>query len=82
MVRIQVLCFAAARDAVEAARVELDLQDGATVESGIAGLADRHPRLRAMLPTLRYAVNEEFAPASQPLRDGDVLALIPPVSGG
>ena len=29
-----------------------------------------------------YAVNAEYVSADQPLRDGDELALIPPVSGG
>jgi molybdopterin synthase catalytic subunit len=31
---------------------------------------------------LLYAVNKEYAPVDTELRDGDVVALIPPVSGG
>jgi molybdopterin synthase catalytic subunit len=31
---------------------------------------------------LLYAVNKEYAPVDTKLRDGDVVALIPPVSGG
>jgi molybdopterin synthase catalytic subunit len=31
---------------------------------------------------LLYAVNREYAPADQELADGDVVAVIPPVSGG
>jgi MoaE-MoaD fusion protein len=31
---------------------------------------------------LLYAVNKEYAPVETELRDGDVVALIPPVSGG
>ncbi len=31
---------------------------------------------------LLYAVNKEYAPADQELAEGDVVALIPPVSGG
>ncbi|HTR34122.1 MAG TPA: molybdenum cofactor biosynthesis protein MoaE [Gaiellaceae bacterium] len=31
---------------------------------------------------LLYAVNEEYADRDRPLRDGDEVALIPPVSGG
>ena len=31
---------------------------------------------------LLYAVNHEYAPADHALADGDVVALIPPVSGG
>lgn len=31
---------------------------------------------------LRVAVNDEFAPWTAPLRDGDTLVFIPPVAGG
>lgn len=31
---------------------------------------------------LRVAVNDEFVPWDSPLREGDVLAFIPPVAGG
>jgi molybdopterin converting factor subunit 1 len=82
MVRIEVLCFAAARDATGVPTVRLELGTGATVEATIASLVERHPGLRRLVPALRYAVNEEFVPVTQELRDGDVLALIPPVSGG
>ena len=33
-------------------------------------------------PGLLYAVNREYAPRDRELRDGDEVALIPPVSGG
>jgi molybdopterin synthase catalytic subunit len=33
-------------------------------------------------PGLLYAVNREYARADRPLAEGDVVALIPPVSGG
>jgi molybdopterin synthase catalytic subunit len=33
-------------------------------------------------PGLLYAVNKEYAPPDRALADGDVVALIPPVSGG
>ncbi|HUU44441.1 MAG TPA: MoaD/ThiS family protein [Acidobacteriota bacterium] len=29
-----------------------------------------------------FAVNEEYVPADTPLKDGDRVAFIPPVSGG
>jgi molybdopterin converting factor small subunit len=38
--------------------------------------------LRGRLQAVRVAVNEEFVERSCELRSGDVVALIPPVSGG
>lgn len=34
------------------------------------------------LPKILFAVNQEFAKPNQQLKDGDELALIPPMSGG
>ncbi len=80
--RIEVLCFAAARDATGAPRLELELHEGATVGDAEAALTERCPALRPLASGLRYAVNEEFAPRSSVLHDRDTLALVPPVSGG
>ena len=47
-------------------------------------LADRVPALAAFFSggMLLVAVNREYAAANAVLRDGDELALFPPVSGG
>lgn len=47
-------------------------------------LADRDPAAAALLRggTLLVAVNREYAAADTGLRDGDELALFPPVAGG
>jgi sulfur-carrier protein len=53
-----------------------------------ATAAELYEELRARhglsLPAdrLRVAVNEEFAPWTAPLRDGDTLVFLPPVAGG
>ena len=42
----------------------------------------RFPRLVSVGDALLLAVNEEIAKGSTPLRDGDEVAFMPPVSGG
>jgi len=81
-VRVEVLLFAAAREAAGSASASLDLTDGATVSEAFAVLAEQHPALRAVLPSCRAAVDEEFAPPSRRLTAGSVVAILPPVSGG
>jgi molybdopterin synthase catalytic subunit len=78
---IEILYFAAARDAagLAAERVEGPFENVAALR---AALAARHPRLAAVLARCRIAVDEEFAEDSWPLRDGAVVALVPPVAGG
>jgi molybdopterin converting factor subunit 1 len=79
---ITVLAFAAARDALGAARVALELHADSTAGAALALLVERHPALAALGPSLRLAVNEEFAATHTPLHAGATLALLPPVSGG
>ena len=50
-------------------------------------LAQKYPALSAMVSdedTLALALNEEYVPTGEilPLRNGDTVALIPPISGG
>jgi MoaE-MoaD fusion protein len=40
------------------------------------------PRFEGMLPSLAMSVNREYAERDHSLRDGDEVALLPPVSGG
>lgn len=80
--RICVKLFAVLREAAGVGEVELDLPGDATAGAVAAPLAKRFPKISRHLPRVAYAVNRSYAPADTPLRDGDEVALIPPVSGG
>ncbi|GMV39488.1 MAG: molybdopterin synthase sulfur carrier subunit [Myxococcales bacterium] len=80
--RVHVHYFARCRELAEISEDTLTLPDGATVEQLAAALIDLRPRLARILPSVRMAVNQEFAAPASPLADGDEVALIPPVSGG
>lgn len=81
-IRISTLLFGQAREFVGAEGLELELETPATVASAFAVLKERYHKLAEMERSLLFAVNEEYAPASQPLAEGDRLAVLPPVSGG
>lgn len=80
--RIDVLFFATARERAGTDRLSLDLADGATVAQLWRRLGDDRPALAAVLPTCRAAIDEAFAAQTAVLRDGAVVAVLPPVSGG
>ncbi len=79
--QITVKLFALGRDLVGKNELPLLLPDGATVQSVLDDLNREYPKFR-QLKTYMVAVNMEYAERSQKLRDGDELAIIPPVSGG
>ena len=79
---INVKLFAVVRDRAGTSALELALPRSATVAIAAAALAERYPAVAAFLPRVAYAVNQEYAPPSTELHDGDELAIIPPVSGG
>jgi molybdopterin synthase catalytic subunit len=76
-VRVVVKLFAGLRERAGTAEQTLDLGDGARVAEVWPALA-----LGGEPDGLLYAVNREYAEADAVLRDGDEVALIPPVSGG
>ncbi|MHB1935934.1 MAG: molybdenum cofactor biosynthesis protein [Acidobacteriaceae bacterium] len=80
--RVHVLLFGALKDprAREAETVELPEQ--ATVAEFLRRFAAAAPQVGKYAGSLAIAVNREYALPTQVLRDGDEVALLPPVSGG
>jgi MoaE-MoaD fusion protein len=80
-VRVSVRLFAGLRERAGADRIEVDLPEGARVADVLAAMAatpvgELRPRECVV------AVNREYAGADAPVRAGDEVALVPPVSGG
>ncbi|MFC0475904.1 molybdopterin converting factor subunit 1 [Robertmurraya beringensis] len=74
----KVMFFAHLRDAVGEESVSVDLT-GKTIAEAKAILSEQYG---VNLDSVMAAVNEEFASDEDVLSDGDVVAFIPPVSGG
>ncbi|OFW05602.1 MAG: molybdopterin converting factor subunit 1 [Acidobacteria bacterium RIFCSPLOWO2_02_FULL_67_36] len=74
--------FARLREIAGAGDLRRELPAGATARSAWDALATEHPDLAAYGQAVSVAVNEEYAPLSTPLQDGDEVAFLPPVSGG
>lgn len=77
--RVQVLLFALFREQAGQARLQLELPEGSTVADAKALLEAQYP---LQLTGGLAAINEQLAQSSDPLKDGDELAFLPPVSGG
>lgn len=80
--KLRVLYFASVRERLRRSQDEVEVGAGATVATLWMALAERHPALREVGDSLRFAVNQEYVERQHRLADGDEVAVIPPVSGG
>jgi molybdopterin converting factor subunit 1 len=78
--RVRVLYFGVLRDRLGGGEAWLEVGEGATVGEVLNVYRERI----AEYPwdSIAVAVNQEYAKADVVLKDGDELALLPPVSGG
>ena len=60
----------------------MELPDPATVEAVLEECRVRGLAAPGLMASLAVAVNQEYARADTELKDGDEVALLPPVSGG
>jgi molybdopterin converting factor subunit 1 len=82
-VKVVVLYFAALRELLGVHEERLELPPGVgRVRELATFLGERHPALVPHFSSVRFALNETFVDAAAALGEGDVVALIPPVTGG
>lgn len=78
---IQVLLFGITTDLLETSTITVTLAENSSVQHFKKELARAYPKL-ATLRSYAVAVNESYAEDSQIIKANDVVAIIPPVSGG
>ncbi len=81
MPTVTVKLLGPARDLAGEPQIALDVAPGATVGAVAGMLAERYPKLGAALG-IRLAVNRAYVALDHVLKEGDEVAVIPPVSGG
>ena len=80
-VTVTVLFFGAARDVVGQTEIKLLLQ-ATYAATAWEEILEEFPELRRFGRSLLFAVNQEYAKPDRVIKEGDELAVFPPVSGG
>ena len=80
--RVKLLYFAILRDLIGSAEEEKEIAAGTTAGQLWSELRAAHPGLQPFRMPPMIAVNERYAAPETQLTAGDVVAFIPPVSGG
>lgn len=81
-VAIHARLFARLREQAGCDSETVHVPERSTVRDVYAALRSGHPALESSLDAVRPAINQEFADWDAPVREGDEVAFIPPVSGG
>ncbi|NOZ76148.1 MAG: MoaD/ThiS family protein [Euryarchaeota archaeon] len=81
---IRIRFFAGFRDEVGKAEIEVEPRGGATLGELLEGLKENYPGLGKVLEegNAIFALNQEVVEANTRVKDGDEVAVFPPVSGG
>lgn len=83
--RVKLLSFGVLREVFGAGTQDVEIPDGSTVGNLLQILEQRTSNLTMygkVWQSLAVAVNREYSSSGAVLRDGDEVALLPPVSGG
>ena len=79
---INALFFASYRDIAGTDELRVELPGDSRVDDLVHLLRASGDGWEALPAAPAVAVNQDYAPLSTPLRDGDEVAFIPPVAGG
>ena len=81
-ITIRLKLFSIARDLAGIDETLVEVPPNSKPEAVFSYLISRNPVFERSRTSLRIAVNMEYIDSETPLRDGDEVAIIPPVSGG
>jgi molybdopterin converting factor subunit 1 len=79
---VTVLLFARLRELAGTAELRCELPDGALARTAWESIVRDYRALAEYEAVISCAVNEEYARLTTPLKHGDEVAFLPPVSGG
>jgi molybdopterin synthase sulfur carrier subunit len=81
-IRVGVLFFGRLKEIVGRTEEIVECDEGARIEDLFAQYVARHPDLAKYRASLVASCNQEFVAWDEPVRSGDEVAFLPPVSGG
>jgi molybdopterin synthase sulfur carrier subunit len=79
--KVKVLYFSQVKDKVGKNEEEVEFE-GKTLKDLVDVLVNKYPDIEGILKRSMFAVNESYETMDYNLQDNDIIAIIPPVSGG
>ena len=79
--QLKVILFGIAKDIVGNSRLDLRLNDGASIRALKEQLIAEYPEM-GKLRSIAFAVDTDYVDDAYQLHDNEEIVIIPPVSGG
>ena len=80
--KITLRLFATFRQIFNSGEIVYELPEGATVQDLLDGLFLKRPELQRFKDHVVVTINRQASPSTAVIREGDEVAILPPVSGG
>lgn len=80
--KVNVLFFGATADAAGTRETEFETGENESAKNVFAEILDSFPNLQNYGRSLLFSVNQEYSDGTEPIKDGDELAIFTAVSGG
>ncbi len=80
--KVKVLYFSSIKDRIKKREEVLEIPENTAVSQFIEIIKQKHPEISDLIDKVMIAVNEEYTSNETRLKEGDIIAIIPPVSGG
>jgi molybdopterin converting factor small subunit len=82
VIQVRAEFFSRLKEIVDASVLVLSLPEKATVKDLFEQLQKRYPQLRDFEKSTLFGIGVDFVDRDHQLRDGDTVAIMPPVQGG
>ncbi len=80
--KIRVQFFGQLREVTGVVETEVKMPAGGHISELIDVLQQKYPALRPYMASTSFALNDEYVSREQPLQHGNVVCVLPPISGG
>jgi MoaD family protein len=82
VIKVRAELYSRLKEIVDASVVELSLPENATVNDLFEQLEKSYPELRDFDKSVLFSIGVDFVDRNHELKDGDIVAVMPPVQGG
>jgi molybdopterin synthase sulfur carrier subunit len=80
--RIKVKFFSSFGNLAGVNEDELEVPEGATLRKVVEVILERYPQLKQFAEYMITSLNNRVADEDAPVKEGDVVAIMPPLGGG